>query len=121
MRRRVTPSTLTSTTASTSTITPTTRLPRSTRVVTTYSDREYHSSDELSGIPAAAPHARVPTSVRATELSHLHLFVLGRIAHRAIADVEDIARWLGVPVVVAEALCADLEAAGLLTKALGHR
>src|SRR5262249_5279009 len=75
----------------------------------------------IDGIPAAAPHARVPTSVRATELSHLHLFVLGRIAHRAIADVEDVARWLGVPVVVAEALCADLEAAGLLTKALGHR
>jgi hypothetical protein len=53
-------------------------------------------------------------------LSDLHMLVLGRIGHRAIADVEDIARWLGVPVVVAEALCADLRAAGLLTAAHGH-
>ena len=53
-------------------------------------------------------------------LSDLHILVLGRIAHRTIADVEDIARWLGVPVGVAEALCADLKAAGLLTAARGH-
>jgi hypothetical protein len=45
----------------------------------------------------------------------LHMLVLGRIAHRATADVEDIAGWLGMPVVLAEAVCADLEAAGLLT------
>jgi DNA-binding IscR family transcriptional regulator len=60
------------------------------------------------------------TSMRATEPSDLHMIVLGRIAHRAIADVEDIARWLGVPITVAEALCADLKAAGLLTAARGH-
>jgi DNA-binding IscR family transcriptional regulator len=57
---------------------------------------------------------------RAAELSDLHMIVLGRIAHAASADVEDIARWLGVPVVVAEAVCADLEGAGLLTAARGH-
>jgi DNA-binding IscR family transcriptional regulator len=57
---------------------------------------------------------------RAAELSDLHMIVLGRIAHHAHADAEDIARWLGVPVVVAEALCVDLEAAGLVTLARGH-
>jgi hypothetical protein len=46
-------------------------------------------------------------------LSDLHMLVLGRIAHRAGADAEDIGAWL---VAVAEALCADLEAAGLLTR-----
>ena len=61
------------------------------------------------------------TGARGTELSDLHMMVLGRrIAYRTIADVEDIARWLGVPVVVAEAFCADLKAAGLLTAARGH-
>jgi hypothetical protein len=55
-----------------------------------------------------------------TELSDLHMIVLGRIAHRAMADVEDIARWLGVPVVVADALCADLARRGLLAAARGH-
>ena len=50
-------------------------------------------------------------------LSDLHMLVLGRIAHRAIADVEDIARWLGVPVAIAEAVCADLEDAGLVQAA----
>jgi hypothetical protein len=68
----------------------------------------------------AAPHARVPTSVRATELSDLHMLVLGRIEHRAIADVEDIARWLGLPVAIADAVCADLEAAGLLARVRRH-
>jgi DNA-binding IscR family transcriptional regulator len=53
-------------------------------------------------------------------LSDLRMIVLGRIAHHATADAEDIAAWLGVPVVVAEAVCADLEAAGLLTPARGH-
>jgi hypothetical protein len=42
------------------------------------------------------------------------MLVLGRIAHHAAAHAEDIAPWLGVPVVVAETLCADLEAAGQL-------
>ena len=60
------------------------------------------------------------TGARGTELSDLPMIVLGRIAHHAIADVEDIARWLGVPVAVAEALCADLKAAGPLTAARGH-
>jgi hypothetical protein len=46
------------------------------------------------------------------------MLVLGRIAHRAIADVEDIAGWLGVPVEVAAALCADLEDAGLVMPAV---
>jgi hypothetical protein len=58
--------------------------------------------------------------LRETELSDLHMLVLGRIAHHAAADAEDIALWLGVPLVVALALCADLEAAGLLTAARGH-
>ena len=62
----------------------------------------------------------MPTGARGTELTDLHMIVLGRIAHRAIADVDDIALWLGVPVVVADALCADLKAAGLLTAARGH-
>ena len=60
------------------------------------------------------------TGAPGTELSDLHMIVLGRIAHRAIADVDDIAGWLGVPVVVAEALRADLRAAGLLTAARGR-
>jgi hypothetical protein len=51
------------------------------------------------------------TGSRGTELSDLHMILLGRIAHRAIADVDDIARWLGVLVVVAEALCPDLKPA----------
>ena len=60
------------------------------------------------------------TDLRATELSDLHMLVLGRIAHHAAADAKDIAGWLGVPVVLAEAVCADLEAASLLTAARGH-
>jgi len=40
------------------------------------------------------------TSMPATELSDLHMIVLGRIAHRAMADVDDIAGWLTVPVAV---------------------
>jgi hypothetical protein len=60
------------------------------------------------------------TSWETPPLSDLHMLVLGRIAHRAIADAEDIARWLGVPVAIAEAVCADLEAAGLLSRARGH-
>jgi hypothetical protein len=60
------------------------------------------------------------TDLRETELSDLHMLILGRIAHQAAADAEDIALWLGVPVAVAEAVCADLEAAGMLTKARRH-
>ena len=48
------------------------------------------------------------------------MIVLGTIVHHTSADAEDIATWLGVPIMVAEALCADLEAAGLLTIARGH-
>jgi hypothetical protein len=57
---------------------------------------------------------------RGTELSDLHMIVLGRIAQGTITDAEDIAHWLGVPVVVAEALCADLARHGLLAAAGGH-
>jgi hypothetical protein len=48
------------------------------------------------------------------------MLVLARIAHHAATDPRDIALWLGVPVAVAEALCADLEAAVLVTGARGH-
>ena len=37
-------------------------------------------------------------------LSDLHMLVLGRIAHRARADAEDIGAWLGLPVPVVEPL-----------------
>jgi hypothetical protein len=60
------------------------------------------------------------TAERLVQLSDLHTLVLGRIAHRAQVDAEDISAWLGVPVAVAEVLCADLEAAGLLTTAWGQ-
>jgi hypothetical protein len=60
------------------------------------------------------------TDLRETELSDLHMIVLGRIAHCASAGAEDIATWLGLPVVVVEGVSADLEAAGLLTVARGH-
>jgi hypothetical protein len=52
-------------------------------------------------------------------LSDLHTVVLGRIAHRARADAEDIGAWLGLPVAVAEALCADLEAASATLESAG--
>jgi DNA-binding IscR family transcriptional regulator len=60
------------------------------------------------------------TGRRAAELSDLHMIVLGTIAHRGSADVEDIAEWHCLATAVVEALCADLEAAGLLTIARGH-
>jgi len=72
------------------------------------------------GSPLAMRHARMATGTSSTDWSDLHMIALGRIAHHGSADVEDIARWLGVPVVVAEALFADLKAAGLLTAARGH-
>jgi hypothetical protein len=66
------------------------------------------------------PHARMANVDRAAQSSDLHMVVLGAIAHLASADVEDIAGWLGVPVAPAAAVCADLEAAGLVTAASGH-
>ena len=50
-------------------------------------------------------------------MSDLHMLVLGGIAHQAGADPEEIGAWLGLPVAVAEAMCAYLEAAGLLARA----
>src|SRR5262249_13526713 len=63
--------------------------------------------------PAATAHTRMADHASGTELSDLHMIVLGRIAHRGIANIEDIACWLGVSVVVAEALCGDLARHGL--------
>jgi hypothetical protein len=60
------------------------------------------------------------TGGRATELSDLHMIVLGTIMHHAIADAEDVAGWLRRPVILVKALCADLEAAGLLEIARGN-
>jgi hypothetical protein len=57
---------------------------------------------------------------RAARLNDWHMIVLGTIAYRATADVEDIAGWLGVPVVGAEAVCVDLKDAGLVALARGH-
>ena len=57
---------------------------------------------------------------RAASLSELHMIVLGRIAHHATADAEEIADCLGVSVAVPEVLCTDLEAAGLLTTVCEH-
>jgi len=57
---------------------------------------------------------------RVTHLGDIQMIVLRRFAHHAIADVDDIARWFGVPITVAEVLRADLKAAGLLTAARGH-
>jgi len=73
----------------------------------------------IVGRPAAWRHVCMANE-RTVEMGDLHMIVLGRIAHHASAAVDDIAGWLGVPVVLAEALCAELEAAGLLTAARGH-
>ena len=54
------------------------------------------------------------------ELTDLQLIVLGTIRHHAIADAEDVAGWLGLPVPLVQAVCAELEAAGLLELARGH-
>lgn len=62
----------------------------------------------------------MPTRARTTELSDLHMIVLGTIMHHAIGDAADVAGWLRLPVALAEVVCADLEAAGLLTIARGH-
>jgi hypothetical protein len=74
----------------------------------------------IDGSHTAARHAGMTNDERAAKLSDLHMIVLGRIAHLASADVDDIAGWLGVPVEVPAAVCADLEAAGLVTPATGH-
>jgi hypothetical protein len=62
----------------------------------------------------------VTNDERAARLPDLHMIVLGTIAHLASADVDDIAGWLGVPVAVAAAMCADLEAVGLVMPASRH-
>src|SRR5262245_64011520 len=54
------------------------------------------------------------------EIAHAVGAQIRALAHHATADAEDIADWLGVPVAVAEAMCADLEATGLVTPARGH-
>jgi len=53
-------------------------------------------------------------------LSDLHMLVLGRIAYLASEDVDDLADWLGLRQAAVERLCADLEAARLLTRARGQ-
>ena len=42
------------------------------------------------------------------------MIVLGTIKHHASADAEEVAGWLGLPVPLVQAVCAELEAAGLL-------
>jgi len=48
------------------------------------------------------------------------MIVLGTIRHHASADAEDVAAWLRMPVALVNAVCAELEAAGLLEVARGH-
>jgi hypothetical protein len=60
------------------------------------------------------------TRTSETAWSDLHMIVLGTIKHHAMADAEDVARWLRFSVPLVKALCAELEAAGLLTIARGH-
>jgi len=48
------------------------------------------------------------------------MIVLGTIRHHASADAEDGAAWLRRPVALVNAVCAELEAAGLLEVARGH-
>ena len=60
------------------------------------------------------------TSWETPPLSDLHMLVLGRIAYLASEDIDDLADWLGLPQVAVERLCADLEAARLLTQARGR-
>ena len=53
-------------------------------------------------------------------MTNLHLLVLVALAAHGSADAEGVATWLGLPVALVEALCAELEAAGQLTLARGH-
>ena len=48
------------------------------------------------------------------------MIVLGTIRHQAIADAEDVAACLRLPVPLVRAVCAELEAAGLLEIPQGH-
>jgi hypothetical protein len=54
-----------------------------------------------------------------SDLSELHLLVLGRIAHLH-GTSEDVASWLGLPVEMVEVVCKELEAHGLIAPALWH-
>jgi DNA-binding MarR family transcriptional regulator len=58
-------------------------------------------------------------SVVTPHLSDLHMAVLVALAAHGSADAEEIAGWLGLPLAVVEALCAELEAAGQLTLSRG--
>ena len=60
------------------------------------------------------------TGARTTEWSDLHMIVLGTIRHHAIADAENVACWLRLPVPLVQVVCAELEAAGLLEVTRGH-
>ena len=60
------------------------------------------------------------TRARLMDWSDLHMIVLGTMKHRAIADAEDVAQSLGLPVPLVNAVCAEPEAAGLLEIAHGH-
>jgi DNA-binding MarR family transcriptional regulator len=59
-------------------------------------------------------------STPASQLSHLHMRVLGAFAHQGHADIEDVAAQLGLPVGVVEQVCEELEAAGLLGAPVGQ-
>jgi hypothetical protein len=48
------------------------------------------------------------------------MMVLVALAAHGSADAEEVAGWLGLPVTLVEALCAELEEAGQLTLARGH-
>jgi hypothetical protein len=52
-----------------------------------------------------------------SDLSDLHLLVLGGIAHLH-ATSEEVAGWLGLPVEIVEVVCKELEAHGLIAPAL---
>src|SRR5262245_40888244 len=54
------------------------------------------------------------------QLSDLHMLVLGTIMHHTSADAEEVAGWLGLPVILVETLCDELEATGRLTLARGQ-
>src|SRR5262245_19908738 len=55
------------------------------------------------------------------QLSDLHMLVLGTLMHHMSADAEEVAGWLGLPVILVETLCDELEATGRLTLARGMR
>lgn len=61
------------------------------------------------------------TGASTVHLTELHMLVLVALAAHGAADAEEVAGWLGLPVTLVEALCDELEAAGRLTLARGHR